>query len=200
MIRKPLPRKRPMSWERLEDRQLLSGLTYNITSDQSSYQVGQPIQLTFTETNTSTQPVTVGLGAVTTGFDVVQNGVEVWASHAGIQPQSIALEILQPGQAVTLHATWSGIPNQVPPSILTGNFTVTNQQASTSASATFNIVPPTGTKLAASVATDKAVYQVGLPIQMTFTETNVGTQPVQVISGNGAFDVSQNGMVLWNSK
>ena len=47
--------------EPMEGRALLSGLTYSLTTDQSIYQVGQPIQITFTETNTGDQPVTVSV-------------------------------------------------------------------------------------------------------------------------------------------
>ena len=47
--------------DELEGRSLLSGISYTLTTDQSTYQVGQPIQITFTETNTGDRPVTVSL-------------------------------------------------------------------------------------------------------------------------------------------
>ena len=34
-------------------RALLSSLAYSLTTDKSEYAVGQPVQMTFTETNTS---------------------------------------------------------------------------------------------------------------------------------------------------
>ncbi len=34
---------------------------------------------------------------------------------------------------------------------------------------------------------------------MTLTETNQGTVPVQVIGGNGTFNVTQNGNLVWAS-
>ena len=47
--------------EELEGRSLLSGIAYSLTTDQLIYQVGQPIRITFTETNTGDQPVTVSV-------------------------------------------------------------------------------------------------------------------------------------------
>ena len=47
------------SVEPLEGRGLLSGLSYSLTTNAATYQVGQPIQMKLTETNTSTQPVAV---------------------------------------------------------------------------------------------------------------------------------------------
>ena len=49
----------------------LSSLAYSLTTDQSVYQVGQPIELTFTETNTSDQPVTVEVSPA--DFTISQN-------------------------------------------------------------------------------------------------------------------------------
>ncbi|HKI19892.1 MAG TPA: hypothetical protein VKA15_18530, partial [Isosphaeraceae bacterium] len=199
MHRKFSTRKHPLGVEHLESRQLLSSLSYSLTTDQSSYQVGQPVRFNFSETNTGTTPVRLGVGPVNSGFDVVHDGVTVWESNTGPLPQYILLKILLPGQSETLKATWNGIPNLVPPSVLTGGFTVTNQQAPTAASATFQIQPQSGGNLAASVTTDKSVYVVGEPVQMTFTETNRGSEPIKVIAGNGSFDVTQKGTLVWLS-
>ncbi len=87
----------------------------------------------------------------------------------------------------------------MPPTVLTGRFTVTNQQAPTDASATFQIQPQAGGSAVTSVTTDKPVYLVGQPVKLTFTETNQGSVPVQVIAGSGTFDVSQNGNPVWVS-
>jgi hypothetical protein len=52
-----LRRKSPVV-EGLEERTLLSSLSYSLTTDESIYQAGQPINMTFSETNTGKQPVT----------------------------------------------------------------------------------------------------------------------------------------------
>jgi len=175
-------------------------LTFTLTTDQSTYQVGQPINMTFTESNTSTQPVTISLGPTNTGFDVVHDGTVVWKSNAGNQPLvPVQLETLQPGQSVTLNATWNGIPNEGSLVVLTGSFSVTNQQAPTGAIATFQIEPQAGGPVTTTLTTDKSTYLAGQPINMTFTETNQGNQPVNVIAGSGTFEVTQNGAPVWNS-
>jgi len=55
--------------------------------------------------------------------------------------------------------------------------------------------------LAVSLTTDMPVYQPGQPIEFTFTETNNGTHPVQVVYGpvNDGFDVTQSGSLVWQS-
>jgi hypothetical protein len=198
MNRHSLYRKRVLCLEPLESRRLLSSLSYSLTTNQSSYQVGQPVQMTFTETNTSSQAVKIGVGPVNTGFDVMHDGSLVWESNAGAVPQYLLSKILLPGHSYSVTATWNGIPNG-PDFALTGNFTVTNQQAPTGASATFQIQPQASGPVMSSVTTDKPVYLPGQSIGMTFTQTNDGSQPVKVIAGKGAFEVTQNGQSVWES-
>jgi len=167
-----------------------------LTTNQSVYQPGQPIQMTFTETNTSNQPVTVGVGPSIDGFDVTQNGKPVWESNAGVNPLFILVKTLQPGQSLTLNSTWNGVPSPGQPSTLSGGtFTVTNQLDPQGASATFQIEP----SVSSSLTTDQSVYQAGAPIAMTFTETNMTSQPVSVTVDPTDFTVSANGSVVWQS-
>jgi hypothetical protein len=210
MHRDSSTRKRPLVVELLESRRLLSSsaLSYSLTTNQSTYQAGQPVQMSFTETNTSSRPVTISIGPSNTGFDVRQNGTLVWVSNAGIQPQFLRQETLLPGQAVTLQATWNGVPNvSGASSHVTGTFTVTNQQAPTDASATFVIqsaqldpLPRPG-QLTYTLTTNQSTYRVGQPIIMTFTETNTSNQPVEVALGptTAGFDVFHNGRIVWQS-
>ncbi len=135
--------KRPLVVELLESRRLLSSssLSYSLTTNQSTYQMGQPVQLTFTETNHTSKPVTIAIGPSNTGFDVRQNGALVWMSNAGIQPQYLRVETLLPGQSEVLTAAWNGVSNVGGAGThVTGTFTVTNQQAPSGASATFQII------------------------------------------------------------
>ena len=75
-------RKRP-SVELMESRELLSGLTESLTTDQSTYQLGQPIHFTFTITNTSDEPANFGAGASDTAFEVSQGGQMIWQTVPG---------------------------------------------------------------------------------------------------------------------
>jgi len=184
--------RRPLAVELLESRRLLSSssLSYSLTTDQSTYQVGQPVQMTFTETNTGTRPVTIAVGPSNTGFDVTQNGTLVWVSNPGIQPQFLRAVTLLPGQSETLSATWDGIPDVGTNSTyVTGTFAVTNQQAPGGASATFAIQPAQSDPPASSgqptysVTTNQPVHQVGQPIIMTFTETKTSSPPVEIVVG-----------------
>lgn len=172
------------SVEPCEPRSLLSALACSLTTNMSAYQLGQPIEMTFTETNTSNQPVRLAVGPVNSGFDVVQDGVRVWASNAGIQPQYLLLKTLQPGQSETLQATWDGVPNFSQGGELTGTFTVTNQQAPTGASATFTILPaaPTGS-VSATLSADKSAIRPGKTVALSMTLTNTGDAPVTIPNG-----------------
>ena len=89
----------------------LGPVAYSLTTDQSVYQPGQPVEMTFRATNVSSQPVTVEDGPSIDGFTASRDGAVVWRSNAGINPLYIRLETLQPGQSLTLTATWDGIPN-----------------------------------------------------------------------------------------
>jgi hypothetical protein len=126
--------------ESLESRALLSGLSVALTTNASSYEVGQPVQLTFTETNNTSHAVTINEGPSTDGFDVKQGGATVWRSNAGINPLFIEADTLQPGQSLTLTGTWNGVPNVGTSTggSVTGTFVVLNQLSPTT-TATFTI-------------------------------------------------------------
>jgi hypothetical protein len=203
-------RRTQLSVELIESRQLLSALAYSLTTNQSTYEVGQPINFTFTETNTGTSPVNIAIGPVNSGFDVVHDGVTVWASNTGIQPQFLQLKTLQPGQSETLTATWNGVSNIGPPTVETGTFTVTNQQAPTGASATFQIEnaasPPTHTPnendppISVKLTTNKPAYRLGQPVLMTLTLTNTSDAAVAIApnSSSDGFYASRGGAVVWH--
>ena len=75
-------RRTRLNLEPLEGRSLLSGLAYSLTTDQSAYLPGQPVEMTFQETNVSSQPVTVQEGPSIDGFTVSQDGAESWMSRS----------------------------------------------------------------------------------------------------------------------
>ncbi len=135
-------RRQRLRIERLEERALLAGVSYTLTTDQSDYQVGQPIHITLTGTNTSDQTIQTVSGPDLDNFVVTENGVAIWDS----EPVSLNLAVLttlEPGQSFTETATWDGLPNEGQPRVLAGgSFTVTNPAVSSTLSANFQIDAP----------------------------------------------------------
>jgi hypothetical protein len=122
----------------LEGRTLLSGMEYSLTTNQSTYKPGQPIVMTFKETNLSTQPVSVDEGPSIDGFNVTQGGKLIWQSNSGINPFFIEVDTLQPGQSLTLTATWNGVPTGGTTPV-TGTFVIDNQLNPVAARATVTV-------------------------------------------------------------
>jgi hypothetical protein len=172
-----------------------SQLVTSLTTDQSVYQLGQPIPLTFTETNVGTQPIQVLVGP--SGFDVQQDGAEIWNSNFPNSSENYSLETLQPGQSVTQTATWNGVPEHLPAGEPSGIFVVTNELDPDGNQATFQIVAPSDAQPIISMTTDQSVYEFGEPVQLTFTETDGGDQPIAVLTGPTAFDVTLDGLSVF---
>jgi hypothetical protein len=166
-----------------------------VTTDQSVHQFGEPVQITFTEVNTSDQSITIP-HPQPAGFTITHNGTPVMVD-AVPDVLFVGTETVPPGLVFTTSQTWNGIPIFGPSAAgdLTGTFAVDYEPTAsdTESTATFQIVAPSPDELATSVTTDQSVYQLGQPIQLTFTETNVGTAPVQVWEGPSSFNITQNG-------
>jgi hypothetical protein len=185
-----------LSVEPLEGRALLSGLSYSLTTDASTYQVGQPVQMTLTGTNTSDEPVTLAVGQVNSGFIVKQGGQTVWQSNAGINPMVLVQDTVQPGQSLTLHGTWDGtLVNGSTTTTTTGSFVVTNQLDPSGASASFQIESP----LSYSVNMPQTVYQPGQPIDISYTITNTSDLPYTFSLAPTDAIVTWNGTNVWES-
>jgi hypothetical protein len=193
-----MARRASLAVEGLEERALLSSLAYSLTTDQSVYQVGQPIELTFTETNTSAQPVTVAVSP--TDFSVSQYNAVIWQSDAANAGQPPTSETLLPGQSVSQTASWDGTEAYAFPSIgdssrssqvnAFGTFAVSNPSAPEGQTATFQITNP----LVSTVTTDQPVYQIGEAVQMTDTEVNTSDQSITIPHPQlAAFGISHNG-------
>ena len=188
-----MARKIALRVEMLEVRALLSNLAYSVTTDKSTYAVGQPVQLTFTETNISKQDVTVNEGPSVDGFNVSLNGTTIWQSNSGVNPQYILANTLKPGQSVTETATWNGESAADPTIAATGSFVVTNQLAPTSASANFQITSP----VTYSLTTSQATYPFGNAVELMLTATNPSNQSVAVNADPASFTVTQGGNAIW---
>lgn len=172
-------RKRPLCFEPMEGRQLLSGIACSLTTDQSTYQVGQPIHFTFTMTNTGDEPVTYLSGESDTAFTVTEGGQTVWSTYQGDEISMVLVtEVLQPGQSSSITGTWDGqVTSGGGDTIGTtaGSFVVTNQM-DPGLSASFQIQPSPLT-YSLSGPGDQIV-QSGQPIDFSCTITNTSDQPV----------------------
>ena len=182
-----MARKFAVSVEDLERRTLLSGIAYSLRTDHSVYQAGQPIQITFSETNTGTQPVTVSVSP--TDFTVSEQSPvfnsSLWESNPKNDGQPPTSVRLKPGQSVSQTATWDGTIMQTAFQQGTttsyavnqfGTFTVSNPNAPNGDTATFQITDP----LQGALTTSQAIYQLGQPVQLTYAETNTSDQTVTV--------------------
>jgi hypothetical protein len=198
----------------LETRALLSGLTSTLTTSQSVYQPGQPIQFVLTMTNNTSQAVQFGDGPSIDGFDITEGGTLVYRSNAGVNPLFIRLDTLQPGQAFTLRGTWNDVSNQEDsPSVAAGTFTVTNQLDPDGPSASFQIVtpvsvtpPPTApvfppASVSAVVSANAHTLRIGHQTSFTLTLTNTGSQSIAIPHSTMAasFSLQQGSTMIWRS-
>jgi hypothetical protein len=210
-----MTRRNRLKVELLEVRTLLSGLIESLTTDRSVYEAGQPIQMTFTETNNGNQAVNVVEGPSVDGFNVEQNGVVVWQSNFGINPFVLVDRQLEPGQSLTLTAAWNGVGDAAGSPALTGTFTVVNQLDPHGASATFQIVSgessggggsisptPSPSPIAAELTTDRPAYRAGQKVHITLTLTNTSDHAVSIApdSGPDGFTISDGSEVLWRTQ
>lgn len=180
----------PLNLEPLEGKALLSGLSYSITTNQSSYAPGQAVEMTFQETNVSDKAITVQEGPSIDGFDVLQGGRMVWRSNSGMNPMYIALDTLQPGQSLTLTATWNGVPaNGSTPA--SGTFEVANalNQGATTTFAISSGASPTS-PTAAAPANDPAPTD---PVTSTSTPPPSGGNPTSPVAVNVTTDPAGHG-------
>ena len=179
--------------------QITDPITSSVTTDQQVYTLGQPIQMTYTQVNTSDQWVSLA-AQPPAGFTITHDGKAVLLDSL---PQSVSNTpvTFQPGQAMTDSQTWNGIPISGPFTLgsLTGTFVIGYGPASdpTQSTATIQIAPPSPDDLVTKVATDQLVYDTGEPVKLTFTETNDGNQPIAVVTGSPEFEVTKNGTSVW---
>ena len=163
-----------------------SELAIGLTTDQSSYKVGESVQMSLTATNDTGHDVTVWVGPGANVFTVRENGQVIWQSDSGPQPLSPTVaEVLVPGQSLTLKADWTATA--------TGTFVVSNEMAPQGPTATFSVaanqpvpppvLPPVGAGLAISLTTNHSSYVVGQVVQMDLTATDDTNHDVTVWVG-----------------
>ena len=145
-----MTRPRKLALEPLEEKTLLStaaiaialflpalvaspspGVSVKLTTDHRVYQAGEPVVITLTETNTSQHAVNIVEGPSTSGFLASRGGRKVWASNAGIEPMFLVSRTLQPGQSITLSATWNGQSDNGSGASVYGRVTIGSQISDT---------------------------------------------------------------------
>jgi hypothetical protein len=165
-----------------------SPLSYSITADQGNYSVGQPIQITSTETNTSSQPVTVN--TTPSDFAITQEGIGApLANVLGTWGTQSATETLQPGQSISETATWNGFANvgSQAGANAWGNISVSNPTAPQGVSADFSIANPYVTGLAASSPS----FASGQPVTLSYTVANSADVPVTLLDSPASFSIQE---------
>ena len=153
--------------------------------------MGQPVQLTYAETNTSDQTVTVPiLNPVL--FRLLHNGQQV---SPVMDPLASNFETIGPGQTVKHQFTLSQVDfGGSDTQSLTGSFAVEVYDVSAAPgdfTADFQIAAPSSGAIVSSVTTNQLVYQAGETVTMTFTETNTSDQTVMVLTGQNGFRFDQ---------
>lgn len=172
-----------------------------VATDQLVYDTGEPVKLTFTETNDGNQPIAVVTGSPE--FDVTKNGTSVW-TLANPDTQQATWSTLQPGQSYTQTATWNGSGGG------TGTFAASDPFDPSGSSATFQIVstPYTGgsgpstsktgsSPIVATLSTGRHVFKLGQRIPLFLKLKDVSTSRVAIRPSQGTGTVRiQTGSTL----
>jgi hypothetical protein len=98
---------------------LATEISAKLQTDRASYKPGEPVTIALTVKNTSNHVVNFMYGPSLDGFSVTKKGAAVWTSNAGVEPDFIMLDPLQPGQSRTFRAVWN-----TPASLAPGTFQV----------------------------------------------------------------------------
>jgi hypothetical protein len=178
------------SVEPLEPLALLSGVIYNpggpvvigLFTTRDNYLPGQPVGMALIETNISNHDVTIGVGPSLDGFTVAHDGVEIWRSNPGAQPNVLLPLVLHPHRSFVIRAVWNGKANVGPPAPTTGEFRVRTELNSAIPAVTIRVEPPAN-PLAVTVTTDHAVYAPGQVVQVAIAETNTGSRDAMIAQG-----------------
>ena len=163
-----------------------------MTTSQAIYLLGQPVQLTYAETNTSDQTVTIPiLNPVL--YRLLHNGQQV---SPVMDPLGSDFETIGPGQTVQHQFTLSQADFGGSDTLedLTGSFAVEVYDVPAAPgefTADFQIAAPPSGAIVSSVTTNQPVYQAGETVTMTFTETNTSDQAVMVLTGQNGFAFDQ---------
>jgi len=174
-----------------------SPIAYTLTTDRSSYAVGQPVRITLTMTNVSDHNVPYDFGPADDAFTAGQGGVVAWDSSVGLGRIPIGSSMLSPHETERVPGVWYGNFNEGAPAHPQGPFQIRSaHDPALAATVSFRPGP-----IAYSLTTDRAVYAPGGPVTITLTETNRTDHPVTTYGGPSldGFTVSQGGREVWRS-
>jgi hypothetical protein len=187
--------------EPLEGRALLSDLAVTLTTDQPSYQVGQPVHITVTEMNGTNHDVTVAEGCGINDFWVTQNSTELWRkSKDGPQPLCPIFlgGVLHAHESRSFDTLWDGHTDEGPPGTPTGVVEVFGRvDGVASPPVAIRIEPPAVNPLVLTVTTNHELYRPGRRVHITVTATNTGNEPVAVGVADPKITISRSGVVVW---
>ena len=166
--------------------QINTPLSYKITTDKCDYAIGQPIQITYTETNTASQPTT--LSTAPSDFAITQEGFGTLLANVpaswGVTSDT---STLLPGQSISETANWSGLANvgSLAGTNVWGSVCVANPTAPSGLSTTVTIANPFVSGLTATSPN----FATGQPVTLTYTATNTSDAPVTVLDSPGTFSI-----------
>ena len=168
--------------------QIESALDYSFSVDRSEYQVGEPFQIEFTETNASSQAVTVSVDPTAfeiTGFDpIIRSGSRGLAQDPR-RPRRCSRANRSPKVPPGME---SRTPVHPPNTNAWGSFVVSSPNAPAGmTTAAFSIDDPLATTLTSRKASSSTT---GQPVVLTWTETNKSTVPITIPDSDGKFTVS----------
>ena len=107
-------------------------ITETLTTNRTIYKVGQPIEITLTETNTTKNPVTLSNIANVDGFTATRSFKIVWTQAA--PSRRAHSSTLRPGETRKIRVVWNGRPNvaSARSTPATGTFEIDNTLANNS--------------------------------------------------------------------
>jgi hypothetical protein len=172
--------------------QITNPLQGALTTSQAIYQLGQTVQVTYAETNTSDQTVTVPILEPVL-HRLFHNGQQV---SPVMDPLGSGYETIGPGRTVRHQFTVSqaeyGGSNTL--QYLTGSFAVQVYDVAAAPgqfTADFQVAALPPGAIVSSVTTNQPDYHAGETVSMTFTETNKSDQAVMVPKGQNGFAFDQ---------
>ncbi|MBV8265025.1 MAG: hypothetical protein JO252_01620 [Planctomycetaceae bacterium] len=114
-----------------------ASLAVSAATDRPSYRIGQPVRITFTETNTGPTAVGVDVGGPS-AVTITRQGIEVWKMSGPMVFPTPAL-LLQPGQSRQDTIVWPGRFTEHTWLPMTGTFVVHGTLDGTPTSAVFRV-------------------------------------------------------------